>query len=683
MDQESSSPREITPGATFAPVPAWVELAPYPKPRTPNPHFIAGGLCALLDDSQIDLCGPERAWFYRRAEMVTATVGAERAAQFNIGFDHRYERLEIHSVRVLRGDQEIDHTNAPGFEAFRREQNMERLIFDGRQTIAFTIPDVRPGDIVETMYTHYGTRKSLAGRHAAWIPFEWAVGIVEVRVRQRTPKDRVIHEKGYNNPPQATETVVGDIIERRWRTFERPPCKYESLAPPWQMQSASLQLSEWGDWAEIADAFTPLYEEANPLPVEIEAEVERIAAAEPTPAGRAAAVLRFTQNAVRYLAISMGEGGYTPRQFAEICSTRYGDCKDKSKLYTAMARRLGLDACPALVNTRDGVILNDCLPSGQLFDHCIVRVEIDGKVYWLDSTRLLQDAPLGKIGECHYGYALPLRPGVTALERMPDEPHAHTLHSSELITLGDTPDAPARYEWRVINRNWRAEDLRGRIAREGAVGLFKLYADDIARSFPHAHPIQQDVLKDDLVENTVTTLEDYEIAEPWTKQQDGRVAFATLDLFMRPMLARLDMGPRKYPIYLGHVGKVSRRVEINTKVRWPVTPFSRKIKATGISFETAMKAISPYKFEMTQTLDITAWTMPASEAQQYRDIVSELEKSDLVLTSAVKNGKFANDKGGGRAGGTATNIVRIAVLAGLAIYWIWRFAATSGAGIGP
>lgn len=677
MDQESGTPREITPGATFAPVPAWVALEPYARPQTPNPHFISGGLCVLLDESQVDLCGPDRAWFYRRADMVTATVGAERVAQFSVSFDHRYERLEVHSVRVLRGDQVIDHTGAPGFESFRREQQMERLIFDGRQTIAYTIPDVRPGDVVETAYTHYGTRKSLGGRHSAWIPFEWSVGIVEVRVRQRAPKARAIAERGYNNPPQADERIDGDIVERRWRTFERPSFKYESLAPPWVLQSASLQLSEWRDWAEVAETFMPLYEDAAPMPGEVEEEIARIAAAEKTPAGRAAAVLRFTQNAVRYLAISMGEGGYTPRGLDEICSTRYGDCKDKSKLYTAMARKLGLDACPALVNTRDGVIINECLPSGQLFDHCIVRVVVDGKVHWLDPTRQMQDAPLGKLSECHFGYALPLCPGVAALERMPDEPHAHTLHSSEVVTLGETPTTPARYEWRLIHRNWRAEDLRGRIAREGIVGLFKLYADDIARSFPHARPLTQEVLKDDIADNSMTTLEEYEIGEPWAQQQDGRVAFATLDLFMRPMLARLDAGPRKNEIYLGHVGKVSRRVEINTKVRWPVKSYTRLIKGTGITLETALKDISANKIEMTQTLDITSWTMPAGEAQTYRDITAELERSDLALSSAVKNGKFEDNRR--NSDSTAANVLRIAVLVALAAYWVWRFTVAPSA----
>src|SRR5262245_66448261 len=98
MDQDTIAYRELAPGARVAPAPAWVDLASYPVPDTPNPHFISHGVCVLLDDSQIDLCEPERAWFCRRAEMVTAPAGAERAAQFSVSFDPSFERVDVHSV---------------------------------------------------------------------------------------------------------------------------------------------------------------------------------------------------------------------------------------------------------------------------------------------------------------------------------------------------------------------------------------------------------------------------------------------------------------------------------------------------------------------------------------------------------------------------------------------------------
>src|SRR5215510_14273088 len=203
MDQLTVKHRELTPGATVTPAPAWADLAPYQIPATPNPHFISQGVCVLLDDSQIDLCGPERAWFYRRAEMVTAPAGAERAAQFSVNFDPAFEHVEVHWVAVIRGGRRIEHAATALFEVLRRERNMERLQFDGRLTIHLTLPDVRQGDVVETCYTTYGMRKSLGGRNSVFVALEWLVGIVDVRLRQRWPKSRYMVERGYNNAPVA------------------------------------------------------------------------------------------------------------------------------------------------------------------------------------------------------------------------------------------------------------------------------------------------------------------------------------------------------------------------------------------------------------------------------------------------------------------------------------------------
>lgn len=670
MDQSASTFREITPGARVAPPEAWIDAAPYQIPETANPHFIANGVCVLLDDSQIDLCGAERAWFYRRADMVTANAGAERAAQFSVSFDPRFERVDVHSIAVIRRGQRVEHAGVAFYEVLRRERNMERLLFDGRLTIHVTLPDVRVGDVVETSYTLHGMRKSLAGRHSGFIPFEWGVGICETRLRQRSPAHRAIAERNYGDIPDPTQTEADGVIDRRWRTVERRGVRFEALAPPWILQGAMIQFSEWRDWSEAAATFTPLYEDAGALSQEVEAEIARIGAAEQTEAGRAAAVLRFVQGNLRYLAISMGEGGYTPRPLGDICDTRYGDCKDKSKLYVAMARRLGLDACPALVNVRDGPALDTWLPTGQAFDHCIVRVRVDGKAHWLDPTQEAQVSPLGQIAECRYGWALPLAPDVAALEHMGDEPYIHSLEAHEHIVLGKSPGVPVKYEWRVTMRGWRAEQMRARVIREGEVGLFKLYTDDMQRSFPKAQPLLQQVSRDDHQLNELTTLEEFEMADAWT-QRSGLYGFTTLDLFMRAMLVKLDQGDRQLPVDLGHVGKMTRRVVFETIVPMKVTPWRRTVSGSALSFDAEMRPINKKTFELVQTLEVRAWTLPATESQVYRDVIAELEKSDIDIVRAVKGGKFTREINAG----PSFNVWDVApwLIAGaLALYILWR-----------
>jgi hypothetical protein len=673
--QPSGAP--LAPGVTRAPVPDWVELEPYARPAQANPHFITNGLSALLDEVQIDLCGPERAWFHRRADLVTAHAGAEQAAQFNASIDPAFERLEIHSVRVLRGDRIIDYTNAEGFQNLRREQNLERLIYDGRITVHFAIPDVRPGDVVETAITMYGMRKSLGGRHAAWMLFEWGIGVVDLRVRQRAPKDRVIRERRINSPPTPAIIERNEIIDKRWRAMERPAVRGEPLAPPWVVQGAAIQFSEWRDWGEVIAAFAPLYQEDTTLPADLEEEIARIAEAEATPEGRAAAALQFTQSAIRYLAISMGEGGYTPRPLADIWSTRYGDCKDKSKLLTAIAHRLGIEACPALVDTRGGYGLEDLLPTAQAFDHCIVRFMIDGRAYWVDPTRARQLSPLNALSQCHLGWALPLVDDAT-LERMPDPAPVHSLETHEKITLGPTLDDRVHYEWRATSRRGRAEWVRETVAREGAVGMFKLYAQDIQRTFPLAEPIKQDVEEDNLAENTITVVESYDLPQAWAHIEKQLYQFSTLDLTMKSQLTPIAAGMPRHPIYLGQIGKVSRRVEIDAAHDLGVQPWSRRIDASSLSFEISLRKAGPRACVLEETIEFRGLTLPPSESDKYRAIVAELDKSDIALRNLVnKRGAFITTRPDRLQGQSSAGWIYNAMWISVAVlYLVWLVSRT-------
>lgn len=663
MDQQASIGREITPGAVVTAPPDWVDRAPYDIPDEPNPHFIANGVCVLLDDSQIDLCGTERGWYYRRAELVTAPAGAERAAQFSVNFDPSFERIEVHSVAVIRGGQRIEHAETAFYEVLRRERNLERLHFDGRLTIHVTLPDVRAGDVVETSYTVYGMRKALNGRHSVFIPLEWPVGIIDVRLRQRSPKQRTIAERGYNDAPEGAQTEADGIIDRRWRAIERPGFRYEPLAPPWMLQSAALQLSEWRDWAEVAAAFAPLYDEAAPLPDDVEQEIARISQNEKKPAARAAAVLRFTQGAVRYLAISMGEGGYTPRGLSEIGATRYGDCKDKTKLFVLMARRLGVDACPALVNTRDGYALADWLPSGQVFDHCIVRVAVDGKVYWLDPTRQVQPSPLDKLSQCHFGWALPLREGQSKLERMPDPPVPQLIETQEKIVLGSY-EAPAHYEWTHTFRDARAEAMREQLAREGEVSVFRSYAEDLQRTWPKAKVIEQKVVSDDIAANTIVVREAYEIPDAWTHAGGGSYNFTTRDFTIAGTLAPLDPGERRHEIYLGQPGRRTRRVEVRTAKKHE-GGWQRDQRGSTLRHSDDMRVVDSRQLVIEQVLEIKALTLPAKEAEVYRNVVANIGKNELVITeSDLKAGQPVS----------FWSVARWVLIALFVIYWLGRFA---------
>ena len=56
------------------------------------------------------------------------------------------------------------------------------------------------------------------------------------------------------------------------------------------------------------------------------------------------AIAEFVQKHIRYFVIEMGIGGYQPHFAGDIFRNRYGDCKDKATLLSAMLSTVGIHA---------------------------------------------------------------------------------------------------------------------------------------------------------------------------------------------------------------------------------------------------------------------------------------------------------------------------------------------------
>ncbi len=98
---------------------------------------------------------------------------------------------------------------------------------------------------------------------------------------------------------------------------------------------------------------------------------------------KAEAIAEFVQKDIRYFIIEMGIGGYQPHPAAEIFRNRYGDCKDKATLLSAMLSSVGIHSAIVIVDTRRGVI--DPAAPSIVANHAIGAIEIP-KGY--DSPRL-------------------------------------------------------------------------------------------------------------------------------------------------------------------------------------------------------------------------------------------------------------------------------------------------------
>src|SRR6202012_261599 len=89
----------------------------------------------------------------------------------------------------------------------------------------------------------------------------------------------------------------------------------------------------------------------------------------------------------------MGVGGYQPHPAADIFRGRYGDCKDKATLLSALLSSVGIHSALLMVHTERGVI--DPNAPSILGNHMIAAIEIP-KGYESPRMRSVVTANTGK-----------------------------------------------------------------------------------------------------------------------------------------------------------------------------------------------------------------------------------------------------------------------------------------------
>jgi Domain of Unknown Function with PDB structure (DUF3857)/Transglutaminase-like superfamily len=101
---------------------------------------------------------------------------------------------------------------------------------------------------------------------------------------------------------------------------------------------------------------------------------------------KARKVYQWVQQHIKYVAFENGLEGFRPRQAGEVCSKRYGDCKDMSSIITQMLRMAGIKAYYTWIGTRDLPYTYSEIPLPLVDNHMISTAFIDGKWLFLDGT---------------------------------------------------------------------------------------------------------------------------------------------------------------------------------------------------------------------------------------------------------------------------------------------------------
>lgn len=609
------------------PAPSWIQSIELSSPSSIPVNDLSNGTYYLLYDRQINALAKETEYYRRYALQLLNTSAVEDNSQIQIDYDPSYERLQLHTLNVVRDGQIIEKSKTSRFQVLQSEREQDALIYNGALTLSIIIEDVRIGDVLDYSYTIYGSNPVLDGKFSTSLGTDWSVPIHQAEFSLLWPDGKPIKQRSERTADQMSVETNDGVSRYFYSVINSSARTLESDTPEWYEPWGRIYLSEYSDWSQVVDWAIPLYEAALDAQEGVAEQLVSLNLSLMQPEQKITQALFFNQQQIRYLGLEMGTNSHAPSSAETTLQRRYGDCKDKVVLLLAMLKRLGIEAYPALVNTETGETLTERLPSALAFDHVIVKVLLNSKVYWLDPTRSYQVGALDEIYQPDYGYALVIKKGVTELTRMAETTPNTSMLIEETFDLTQGVDQPGVLSVKTRYTGRDAEYQRNRFAQNSLQSISNKYQDYYQQEYGELLQASSLTINES-VDGAFVSKEEYQLLQPWSVDDDQKQYY--LD-FYPGTLTEYTKEPssvkRKDPLHITYPLDNRHIIKVKLPEGWHFNAESFYEKNNIFDFEAV------YSFDATLselTLDyrlrhLKSFVTPA-EVERYRASLGKLDR---------------------------------------------------------
>jgi tetratricopeptide (TPR) repeat protein len=344
-----------------APTPAGPILSKLPK-------GITGASAVILLDEARQVVYPDYANVLRAHLIIQVldAAGAERYQEFPLAAAP--DAAVIETARILKSDGKV--------------QDVSHLS-DG-SSVAF--PSLAPGDVIDLAYRVDSYPRGGMARQfwSQWRFTDYAVPVRLSRYVLIAPPGMAIQTQAHGDVPGPSVKELKGWRVREWRVADLPVRKSEPSAPGPNETTLWLDLSTLSSWRPIVEWYRDLSRPRCVPDVVVRTRAVELTRDAKTPEEKLRALSAFVAREIQYQSTPFRNSAFVPTQGRQVLRERYGDCKDKAALLTAMLAAVGIQSRMVLLSGRTQG-LTPYLPSPR-FNHAIARVELPSGPVWVDAT---------------------------------------------------------------------------------------------------------------------------------------------------------------------------------------------------------------------------------------------------------------------------------------------------------
>ena len=412
----------LTVSAAYAAPPVF-DVSPAALMRTAptSAQFPDSGAITLRDESVIHLnADGSNTNITHRTIKIFNQRGRNRA-EITIAYNAATQRISDIHARTIKadgtvltaGDGDI-HVSAP-YSSF--------AMYDDAKVTGISMPGVEDGVIIDYVYTLTTFKSYLPNEYSVnWNFRDGADPVLLSRMTLTAPANVQLQTQAHNaDGMTVTQTLSDNRHEKTyvWQMGNLATLLPEPAMPPSSTFLPWLQISTVPSWQVISRWYQGLASSQMGVSPEIRDTVKTLIAGKTTETDKARAIYYWVEGQTRYVALELGLSAFQPHPAADVARNRYGDCKDMATLLVTMLHEAGIKSVwPVLLGAGRTEPVHSNLAAPLFFNHAIVRADIDGKPYWLDSTAAM--CSFGQIPGADRGVdAFVVRDGVGTFETIP------------------------------------------------------------------------------------------------------------------------------------------------------------------------------------------------------------------------------------------------------------------------
>jgi len=501
-------------------IPAWV--TPYEFSNISDTTETNNGYAYLLISRQSQLESKED--YYKYVMKVTSEKGLTTVASINEYFDPSFQKLTFHELNIIRNGKTIDKLNPAKFDVIRREEEMERAVYDKSVNAIYNLPDVRVGDIVEYSFTRKGFNPVFGDHSFGKLYLQYGVPVGKFAYRVvYDPKRKLMFKTFGECGAAARESPYGHMKATEWIRENAPAVLTDDQYPSWFDPFPHVQYSDFQSWTDLKAWARGLYKFPELINGDLKETIATIIASKKSTEDKIKECIRISQGDIRYLSFSDGIHGYKPHSPDMVYNQKYGDCKDKSFMLALMLSELGITSNPALVSSENGYTLPDVLPNPWAFDHCIAQFVYNDSTYWIDPTLSAQVGPLKSYYLPSYHHALIINDDPSGLTPIP-----FGYKDSRIVVKEDySMDEVGGYVTLKVQTTYygdEADGIRSYFRSNTTDQVNKDYLNFYARDFSEINLAKDFEYSDDQATNIIVASEEYLLKNFWTFDEENKTA---------------------------------------------------------------------------------------------------------------------------------------------------------------